>query len=283
MTDQHTPQQPIPAAEEINTRLAREYDPRSRMTKIKGQWYLEVRHRVAWFRSEFPHGKIETGIHHVSAASAVVHATVTALDANGTHLGTGSGIGSCTKQEFDAYIEKAETKAIGRALASLGYGTQFSLEYDDAATSGGSIGALADGPVAAPNGNGNQPVPFPGSQQARQQPQGGYQQPQQGGYGQQQQGSGTGPGGYPLASGKQWGMINGRARENGLSESDIDAYIAQTYNADRNTLGKRDASQLIDAIAAGQVRPAGGGAHAAEEQVAAAYGQGGDSMDDVPF
>ncbi|WP_300268394.1 hypothetical protein, partial [Microbacterium sp.] len=114
-----------------------------------------------------------------------------------------------------------------------------------------------------------------GSQQTSNQPQQSYQQRPQ-----QQQ---PGPGGYPLASGKQWGMINGRARELGLSEGDIDAYIAQHFNADRNTLGKRDASQLIDALNAGQVRPAGGSAAAAEEQVAQQYEQGGDSLDDVPF
>lgn len=36
-----------------------------------------------------------------------------------------TGHGSETPRDFSDYIEKAETKAIGRALAALGYGTQF--------------------------------------------------------------------------------------------------------------------------------------------------------------
>lgn len=271
MSVEQTPQtHTIPESNEVAVRTSRSYDPRPHMTKVKNQWYLEVKHRLAWFRAEFPAGKIETSIHHVSAERAIIQATVIALDDSGTHYGTGSGVGSCTAQEFDAYIEKAETKAIGRALASLGYGTQFSLEYDDA--SGDNLGALSDSPVG--NAGGNQPIPFRGSQQTPNQPQQGYQQRPQ-----QQQG----PGGYPLASGAQWGLINGKSRELGLQPTDIDAYISQHFNADRNTLGKRDASRLIDALNAGQVRPAGGSAAAAEEQVAQQYEQGGDSLDDVPF
>ena len=35
------------------------------------------------------------------------------------------GVGSETAADFHDYIEKAYTKAYGRALAALGYGTQF--------------------------------------------------------------------------------------------------------------------------------------------------------------
>ena len=44
--------------------------------------------------------------------------------------GRASGYGSESKADFADYIEKAETKAIGRALAALGYGTQFALDFD---------------------------------------------------------------------------------------------------------------------------------------------------------
>ena len=37
-----------------------------------------------------------------------------------------------TMSDFRDYFEKAETKAIGRALAMLGYGTQFAPELDEA-------------------------------------------------------------------------------------------------------------------------------------------------------
>jgi hypothetical protein len=43
--------------------------------------------------------------------------------------GEASGWGSETSTDFRDYIEKAETKALGRALAALGYGTQFCEDF----------------------------------------------------------------------------------------------------------------------------------------------------------
>jgi hypothetical protein len=40
-----------------------------------------------------------------------------------------TGYGSETKSDFGDFIEKAETKAIGRALAALGLGTQFCDDF----------------------------------------------------------------------------------------------------------------------------------------------------------
>jgi hypothetical protein len=40
-----------------------------------------------------------------------------------------TGHGSETKSDFGDFIEKAETKAIGRALAALGFGTQFCDDF----------------------------------------------------------------------------------------------------------------------------------------------------------
>jgi hypothetical protein len=43
-----------------------------------------------------------------------------------------AGHGSESKRDFGDFIEKAETKAVGRALAMLGYGTQFTAaEFDE--------------------------------------------------------------------------------------------------------------------------------------------------------
>src|SRR6185312_9512025 len=44
--------------------------------------------------------------------------------------GRASGYGSESAGDFPDYIEKAETKAIGRALVALGYGTQFALDFE---------------------------------------------------------------------------------------------------------------------------------------------------------
>jgi len=58
------------------------------------------------------------------------------------------GIGTGTKSEnaasFADFGEKAETGAIGRALAALGYGTQFAPELDEGHR-------IVDSPVARAN------------------------------------------------------------------------------------------------------------------------------------
>ncbi|MFN3485591.1 MAG: dihydroxy-acid dehydratase, partial [Planctomycetota bacterium] len=44
--------------------------------------------------------------------------------------GSATGWGSETLDDFQDYLEKAETKALGRALAALGYGTQFCPDFE---------------------------------------------------------------------------------------------------------------------------------------------------------
>lgn len=51
-----------------------------------------------------------------------------------------TGVGSETGEDFHDYIEKAYTKAYGRALAALGYGTQFAPELEEGER-------IADSPV----------------------------------------------------------------------------------------------------------------------------------------
>jgi hypothetical protein len=50
------------------------------------------------------------------------------------------GVGSETGEDFHDYIEKAYTKAYGRALAALGYGTQFAPDLEEG-------DRIADSPV----------------------------------------------------------------------------------------------------------------------------------------
>ncbi len=137
------------------------FDPKEHFIQIKSGYgdsetisdYLPVQQRLVWFREECPDGTIETRIEHIDfeaefeekkwkynrekkksepyidKAKGVVifHAVVT--------TGKG-GVAHGTKMEkavsFGDWIEKAESGAIGRALAALGYGTQFSgREWDE--------------------------------------------------------------------------------------------------------------------------------------------------------
>ncbi len=93
--------------------------------------YLQVRDRVLWFRHDHPTGQIVTEIlSEPGVEPAVVQATVTFTGLDGEQA-RGTGLGQCDKARWSDWLEKAETKAIGRALAMIGYGTQFALELDE--------------------------------------------------------------------------------------------------------------------------------------------------------
>lgn len=95
-----------------------QYNPADRMMSLKGKAYLPVAERIVWFRNDYPEGTIETTIIEISDQRAVFHARV--LTGNG---GQAEATGTETPGDFGDYIEKAETKAVGRALGYLGYGT----------------------------------------------------------------------------------------------------------------------------------------------------------------
>jgi hypothetical protein len=152
----------------MNTELEQEqksFNPNSHIIQLKSQQgpkdYLPVQWRLVWFRDQYPQGEITTEILHLDmdkeieievdkwndtikryekvkkVAKGICVFKATIKDGKG-------GIATGTKQEnaasFADYIEKAETGAIGRALAALGYGTQFT--EDD-----GEGERLADAPV----------------------------------------------------------------------------------------------------------------------------------------
>lgn len=133
------------------------FNPNEHLMQIKSRNgssdYLAVQWRLVWFRSLCPNGTIETEIIHLdpdreteeesyawnsetrrsekiikrAPGFAVFRATV--KDGNG---GMAMGTKSEKAASFPDYIEKAETGAIGRALAGLGYGTQFTGdEFDE--------------------------------------------------------------------------------------------------------------------------------------------------------
>jgi hypothetical protein len=130
------------------------YKPQEHFRSLKGQMYLEVKHRVTWFRDEHSDGYIKTELveHDPQAGRAMFKAEagwVTTVE-KGAHDAPersfltvyATGYGSETKTDFGDYVEKAETKAVGRALAFLGYGTAQAMDLDE----GGSV---ADSPVDA--------------------------------------------------------------------------------------------------------------------------------------
>ena len=98
--------------------------------------YLPVAARIAWFRKDHPYWSIITEIEHLADKAIVMKAIIKDV--------TGQIIATARKKEteigFPDYIEKAETGAIGRALAMCGYGTLQAPEFDEQ-------DRLADAPV----------------------------------------------------------------------------------------------------------------------------------------
>ena len=98
--------------------------------------YLPVAARIAWFRNDHPFWSIITRVEKWGDKAVVMKAIIKDME--------GDTIATARKKETEAgfadYIEKAETGAIGRALAMCGYGTLQAPEFDEQ-------DRLADAPV----------------------------------------------------------------------------------------------------------------------------------------
>lgn len=116
------------------------FNPKEHLMPLKGKDYLQVMWRLVWFREEKPLWAIDTKLEDLTESHAVFSAKI--YDENG--ILKSAGYGSESIKDFRDYIEKAETKAVGRALAMLGYGTQFAPEMDECED---GKNRLADSPV----------------------------------------------------------------------------------------------------------------------------------------
>jgi hypothetical protein len=129
------------------------FNAEKHLIELQGKAYLEVKWRLVWFRLECPNGTIETEEVLVDLDREVEAEVPTGnwipnpnrpgkkMPEKVTKTAKGyarfravvtdgkGGSATATKSEnaasFPDFIEKAETGAIGRALAMLGYGTQF--------------------------------------------------------------------------------------------------------------------------------------------------------------
>ncbi len=140
------------SAPEISRASSSGFEPGRYLTKLSrrmrsadGSWrnveldYMEVKWRLLWLRTEYPEARIETQLEKQEGDFAIFRARVVLPSG-----AESTGWGSETADDWKDFIEKAETKALGRALAALGFGTQFCEDYDFAQ---GSEEKVVDAPV----------------------------------------------------------------------------------------------------------------------------------------
>ena len=97
------------------------------LVNLKGKQYLMVAYRLQWLSEEVPNYAIETSIVSQDENGSVVRAKVSIIDDQGRIKRQATATKSETKKDFADHLEKAETAAVGRALAMLGFGTQHAL------------------------------------------------------------------------------------------------------------------------------------------------------------
>ncbi len=117
------------------------FNPNEHLRKLKGQDYLDVKWRLMWLREDYPDARITTELVRLDLEErlAVFRAEVSIPE-----KGSATGFGSETEKDFPlGWVEKAETKSVGRALAALGFGTQFAVELDEG-------DRVVDSPVSRP-------------------------------------------------------------------------------------------------------------------------------------
>ncbi len=146
-------------SDQINGReeqRTRPFNPNEHVMQLKSKDglkdYLPVQWRLVWFRDQCPQGTIETeeleydldreieaevfvwnaekrrSEKVIKKAKGYARYRATVTDGKG---GRATGTKSESAVNFSDFGEKAETGSIGRALAALGYGTQFAPELNE--------------------------------------------------------------------------------------------------------------------------------------------------------
>jgi hypothetical protein len=193
------------------------FDPSRYLTKVGHSDYLEVKWRLVWLREAHPDATIDTELVSHDDQMAVFRARVSIPGG-----GSASGWGSEGYNDFRDYLEKAETKALGRALAALGYGTQFCPDFDFGATQG----AVVDSPIDFASTRGRRIAE-----------------------GQVDNGDRRVANLNQPVTPRQLKFIQAIAREKGMSDEEINGEIERVYGkATVGELDRRDASAFIDRL-----------------------------------
>lgn len=220
--------------EDATLAVRRSFNPRPYLINYGGRGaYLEVKWRLVWLRSEHPEALIETTLIETDERHSIFKAAVSIPGG-----GSATGWGSETAGDFRDHMEKSETKALGRALAALGYGTQFCHDHEFGAGEDVPPGQMrvVDSPVSHPAGRGD------GRQRATR------EEAPVSGSGWGQGNSGPSKADASPATERQVKFIYAIAREAGLDEQELATWAQELYGKEVDQLSRRDASALIEAL-----------------------------------
>lgn len=98
------------------------------LLNLKGKPYLQVAHRLIWLTEQHDRYRIETEFLALGESHAVCKAKITVYNSDGSIEKYAEATKSETKTGFADFIEKAESGSIGRVLALIGIGTQFTTQ-----------------------------------------------------------------------------------------------------------------------------------------------------------
>jgi len=253
-TDEVVEQLPVAPAQAEPAPTARSgFEPGRYLTKVGGADYLEVKWRLVWLREVHPDAVVETELVSHVGQDAIFRARVTIPGG-----GSATGFGSEAYDDFRDYIEKAETKALGRALAALGFGTQFCPDFEFGAREGrvvdtpvdfsttrgrrmqGAVPSSAPRMMTAPRAAQDS---MPDASSASMSGNGDRSMPAQSQGGAQSGNVGT-------VTPKQVKFIQAIARELRLSEEALSDEAERLYGSPITELGRRDASSFIERLQA---------------------------------
>lgn len=201
------------------------FEPRKFITRVGAADYLEVKWRLLWLRTYDPDADIQTELISHENSTSIFKCKITLSEKVGG--GSATGWGSESYDDFRDYLEKSETKAVGRALAALGFGTQFTPDFDF----GSDAGRVVDTPVRLARQHGNLPDQ---GQQRQQNTQGDGQQQRQPGQG---------------ITERQISFIRQIARDKNINDQQLHNRVSKLFGkTSLNQLERYEASSLIERL-----------------------------------
>jgi hypothetical protein len=115
----------LDAAAAEGSPLSSPFDPNRHVRQLEdGSEHLDLKWQLFWLRSEHPDAQLETELIRIDDEGAVCKATIRLSDG-----GSSTAHAMANHSPQGGHVEQAEARALGRALASLGFGAEF-LEVD---------------------------------------------------------------------------------------------------------------------------------------------------------